>query len=183
MPELLLPEPPLSDSVVMLRPFTLDDVDWVTEGCQDPGVARFTGVPYPYTSDHAREWIGGQADERARGDGMHLAVTAATDGSPLGAVGMASVDWDHERAELGYWTVPAARGRGVAPRALRLLAAHLFEAAGLRRIEVIPFAANPSSQRVAETAGCRREGVLRSYYVRQGERHDCVLYSLLPEDL
>jgi len=183
MPELRLPDPPLSDGVVRLREFAPDDVGWVTEGCQDSGVARFTSVPYPYTREHAREWIAGQPDRRARGEGLHLAVTAAHDCVPLGAVGMGRIDWDHLRAEMGYWILPAERGRGAAPRALRLLAAHGFDAVGLQRAEVIPFVANPSSQRVAEKAGCRREGVLRSYFLRGGERHDCVMYSLLPGDL
>ena len=182
MAELLLPDPPLSDLVVMLRPFTLDDVDWVTEGCRDADVARFTGVPSPYRTEHAREWIGRHADERTRGEAMHLAVTTASDHAPLGAVGLMRIDWDHLRAEIGYWIAPSGRGRGAAPAALRLLAAHAFAVAGLRRIEVIPFLENPASQRVAEKAGCRREGVMRSYFAARGQRHDCVMYSLLPDD-
>jgi RimJ/RimL family protein N-acetyltransferase len=68
------------------------------------------------------------------------------------------------------------------PRAVRLLAAHAFETLGLHRIEIVPYAANPASQRVAENAGATREGVLRSYFVARGTRHDCVMYSLLPGD-
>jgi RimJ/RimL family protein N-acetyltransferase len=180
MPELLLPDPPLPDGVVRLREFTLDDVDWVTDGCRDPDVARFTGVPRPYEPDHAREWIGGHADGRASGEGMHLAVTAADDGEPLGSVGLQRMAWDQLRGEIGYWIAPWGRGRGAAPSAVRLLAAYGFEVAGLERIEVIPYVDNPASQRVAEKAGCRREGVLRSYFLAHGERHDCVMYSLLP---
>jgi RimJ/RimL family protein N-acetyltransferase len=183
MPELPLPDPPLSDSVVALRPFTLDDVDWVTDGCRDPEVARFTGVPSPYEPEHAREWIDKQADLRANGEGLHMAVTAAGDGEPLGSVGLQRLAWDQLRGEIGYWIAPWGRGRGAAPRAVRLVAAYGFEVAGLRRIEVIPYLDNPASQRVAEKAGCTREGVLRSYFLARDVRHDCVMYSLLPEDL
>jgi RimJ/RimL family protein N-acetyltransferase len=182
MPELRIPEPPLRDRVIALRPFTLDDVEWVTEGCQDPGVAQFTGVPQPYTLDHAREWIGGHDERRTRGEAMHLAVTAAADGEPLGAVGLQEVNWAHLRAEIGYWVGPWARGREAAPRAVRALAAHAFEI-GLHRIEILPYVDNPASQRVAEKAGAHREGVLRSYFLARGERHDCVMYALLPGDL
>ena len=66
---------------------------------------------------------------------------------------------------------------------MRLLARHAFDALGLERIEVIPYVDNPASQRVAEKAGCTREGVLRSYFLAHGERHDCVMYSLLPGEL
>jgi RimJ/RimL family protein N-acetyltransferase len=183
MPELLLPDPPLSDGLVTLRPFTFDDVDWVTEGCRDPEVARFTGVPHPYEPEHAREWIGGQAEGRASGEGLHLAVTATSDGAPLGSTGLQRLAWDQLRGEIGYWIAPWGRGRGAAPSAVRLLAAQAFAVAGLRRIEVIPFVENPASQRVAEKVGCQREGVMRSYFLARGERHDCVMYSLLPGDL
>jgi [ribosomal protein S5]-alanine N-acetyltransferase len=42
---------------------------------------------------------------------------------------------------------------------------------------------NEASQRVAENAGFTREGLLRRYVEIKGERRDCVVYSLLPEDL
>jgi RimJ/RimL family protein N-acetyltransferase len=183
MPELLVPDPPLADDVVALRPFTLDDVDWVTDGCQDPDVTRFTGIPEPYSSDDAREWIGTHADSQASGEAMSLAVTAAADGEPLGSAGLQNVEWPQLRGEIGYWIAPWGRGRGAAPSAVRLLARHAFEALGLQRIEVIPYVDNPASQRVAEKAGCTREGVLRSYFLAHGKRHDCVMYSLLSGEL
>ncbi len=183
MAELLLPDPPLSDSIVTLRAFTLDDIAWVTEGCRDPEVARFTSVQEPYEAENAREWIGQQDDLRESGEGLHLAATAADDGAPLGSVGLQRIAWDQLRGEIGYWIAPWGRGRGAAPSAVRLLAAYAFDVAGLQRIEVIPYLDNPASQRVAEKAGCTREGVLRSYFVARDKRHDCVMYSLLAGEL
>jgi RimJ/RimL family protein N-acetyltransferase len=177
-----LPAPPLSDGVVALRAFTLEDAPWVTEGCRDPDVARFTSVPDPYRESDARDWIEGHADRRARGEELHLAIVAADGDEPLGTVGLLRVSWDQLRGEIGYWIGPWGRGREAAPRAVRLLAAHAFVATGLRRIEIVPYASNPASQRVAEKAGAVREGVLRSYFLARGVRHDCVMYSLLPGD-
>jgi RimJ/RimL family protein N-acetyltransferase len=42
---------------------------------------------------------------------------------------------------------------------------------------------NAASQRTAEKAGFRREGVLRSYMLIKGERHDAVIFGITPEDL
>lgn len=182
MIELRPPDPPLSDGVVALRAFTLDDVAWVTEGCRDPEVARFTGVPAPYDEGHARDWIGRHEGFRERGEALQLAIVAAHDGAPLGSVGLEGIDWAQLRGDVGYWVGPWARGHEAAPRAVRLLAAHAFEALGLHRIEIVPYVANPASQRVAEKAGATREGVLRSYFVARGTRHDCVMYSLLRDD-
>jgi hypothetical protein len=99
MPELPLPDPPLCDSIVTLRPFTAGRRRVGHRGLSRPRRgARFTGVPHPYEPEHAREWIGRHADERTRGEAMHLAVTAVSDHAPLGAVGVMRIDWDHLRA-------------------------------------------------------------------------------------
>ena len=43
--------------------------------------------------------------------------------------------------------------------------------------------ANRASIRVAEKAGFRREGLLRSYIEVKGTRRDVYLYALLPEEM
>ena len=41
---------------------------------------------------------------------------------------------------------------------------------------------SPLSDGVITLRAFTREGVLRSYVVARGTRHDCVMYSLLPDD-
>ncbi len=53
---------------------------------------------------------------------------------------------------------------------------------GLPRISLLAEPGNLPSQRVAEKAGYRREGLLRSYRELKGVRRDYVMYSLLAED-
>lgn len=182
MPALEVPDPPLADESVALRPFTLDDVEWIVRACRDPEIPRYTLVPDPYEPEDARGWIGLHEGERERGEALALAVVDAEDGEPLGSAGLQRIDWDQGRGEVGYWVAPWARGRGAATSATRLLAAHAF-ALGLARVEIPVYVDNPASQRVAEKAGAQREGVLRSYFLARGVRHDCVSYSLLPGDL
>jgi RimJ/RimL family protein N-acetyltransferase len=179
--ELVSPDPPLTDGVITLRPFTQDDVPWVVRACQDPDIPRFTLVPEPYEASHAIDWIAAHDAQRENGEALSLAIVDGDE--PLGSVSLLRLEWDQLRGEIGYWVAPWGRGRGAAPRAVRLLAAHGFERCGLQRIEVIPYTDNPASQRVAEKAGARREGVMRAYFLARGERHDCVMYALLPDDL
>lgn len=59
-----------------------------------------------------------------------------------------------------------------------------IEDLALGRLELVTDPANVGSQRVAEKAGFRREGVLRSHLLhRDGRRRDSVLFSLLPDEL
>ena len=84
--------------------------------------------------------------------------------------------------DIGYWLAREARGRGVMTRAVRLLSAWAFGELLVDRIEIIVDPRNASSRAVAERAGFRFEGVLRSYVVIKDRRRDMAMYSLLRTD-
>ena len=67
-------------------------------------------------------------------------------------------------------------------RAVRLLSGWAFSELGVDRIEVIVDPRNAASRAVAERAGFRFEGVLRSYVVIKDRRRDMAMYSLLRTD-
>jgi RimJ/RimL family protein N-acetyltransferase len=81
--------------------------------------------------------------------------------------------------EIGYWLYPHARGRGVATKVARALAAHAFDL-GVRRVVAYVKAGNRASERVLERAGFTREGVSRSMPTADGRRIDKTVWSLLP---
>jgi len=64
-----------------------------------------------------------------------------------------------------------------------LTAVLAFEQLHLHRVEIIAAVKNLASQRVAEKAGAMREGILRRRLLINGNHHDAIIYSLLPEDL
>ena len=55
--------------------------------------------------------------------------------------------------EFGYWLGPAARGRGIATRALELVAAKVIAELHPRRLELRTTIDNVPSERVAARAG------------------------------
>jgi RimJ/RimL family protein N-acetyltransferase len=87
---------------------------------------------------------------------------------------------DEGVAELGYWVKAGARGRGVATRAVVLVARFAFDELGAARVQLVTEPDNVASQRVAEKAGFIREGTLRSFLSFKGRRRDAVMFSLLP---
>ena len=87
------------------------------------------------------------------------------------------------RAELGYVLARAHWGKGVATDAVKRTVATVFgEVQGLERVEALVDVDNPASQRVAEKAGFRREGVLRRHYWHKGRARDMVMYSFISSD-
>jgi RimJ/RimL family protein N-acetyltransferase len=177
-----LPDPPLTDGEIVLRPWERRDVPAITAACQDPEIPRWTAVPPNYTERHARDFVSSTSGDLRAGRELALAVVDAND-RVLGALGMSNFDWSDMKAEVGYWMAPEARRRGFGARATRLLAEWGVRKLGLERIELLASPLNEASQRLAERAGFTREGVLRKYRRRHGVREDLVMFSLLAEDL
>jgi RimJ/RimL family protein N-acetyltransferase len=172
------PDPPLADERVALRAWTPGDVADIVRCCNDPLIARYVPVvPVPYTDEDARAYIA-QNDPRK----LDLAITDAAGGRMLGAVGVGRRHEDPAVAEIGYWLDADARGRGAATCALRLLSAWVLRELPVARLQLTTDAENEASQRVAIRAGFTREGLLRAWIDRRGERRDAVMFSLLPGD-
>jgi RimJ/RimL family protein N-acetyltransferase len=177
-----LPPEPLTDGVVTLRPWNPDDAAAIVSAFADPESAYWMHqVPQPYDEQDALAYIRAMKAAWRAGSGGALAVVDAG-GEVVGSIGLSVVDAHLEIVEVGYWASPAARGRGLTTRALRVLSEWLLETAGAARLQIRADVLNAASIRVAEKAGFFREGVLRStgYNTRAGRRIDYAVYSLLP---
>jgi RimJ/RimL family protein N-acetyltransferase len=175
------PDRPLTDGVIALRPWRTDDVDPVVEMCQDPEIQRFTSVPPNYARDDALLFMAQQVAAEQRGDAVSFAIVDAGDDELLGSIDVRRRD--DRRASIGYLVAGPARGRGVARRAVRLLSEWALAELGVARLEIHVRPDNPASQAVAERAGFKREGVLRSHLEIKGRRYDSVVFSLLADDV
>lgn len=176
------PSPPRSDGVVTLRRWQRSDAADVARACSDAEIARWLPVPVPYTVETALAYVDGIVPtEWFAGTAANAAVTDAEDGALVGAVGLIRREGI---GEVGYWTAPWARGRGVAVRAALLHCRWGFQALGLPRVELLTDVANLASQRVAAKAGFTREGVARAVrpVPRGTDRVDMIVWSLLPSD-
>ena len=163
----------LDDGVIALRPFTEDDVPAIAAACRDPEIARWTLVPAPYTEDDAREFV--------RDEPTAYAVVDAASGALLGAISLDAIG--ESIGQIGYWVARNARRRGVATRALRLVSRWGLGQGGFARVQLLTEPDSVASQRVAERAGLRSEGLLRSYAELKGRRRDMLMWALLPADL
>lgn len=181
-------EPPtLTTAELRLRLPADGDVEAVTRACQDPEIVRWTRVPSPYTAEHARWWVRQAQDAFSDGEGLHLVVVDA-DERLLGSVGLQVDPRDHS-GELGYWLVPAARGRGVATQAARALLREGLARYGLGYIQLWAAAANPPSNAVARRLGFTLEGRCRDAMLlgasgdRTAPRGEALLWGLRPGEL
>ena len=152
----------------------------IAEASHDPETRRRLDDE-PLTPERARTSVERTEEQWRSGRGAPFVIADAVDDSPLGLVNL-QLD-DDEVAGLATSVFPGARGRGIAPKALRLAATWGLRELGLRRVYGEAAVDNEASIRAIEKAGFQREGVLRAHCKTGGRAHDCVMFSLLPGDI
>ncbi|MCX0247822.1 GNAT family N-acetyltransferase [Streptomyces drozdowiczii] len=179
----MFPETVLHTERLLLRPFGSSDIPDTQASCSDSLIQQWLPLPQPYTLDDATSWCTTVAPAlRESGDGIHFAVTDLPTGRLMGTVGLKKTDWRARTSEVGYWISPWARGKGFATEATRAVARWLLTEQQFQRLELRAATGNISSQKVAISAGFRREGILRNAGFVHDGRVDLVLFSLLPGD-
>jgi RimJ/RimL family protein N-acetyltransferase len=167
-----------------LRQISEAHLDQVVAAFADPLIALWN--PGPTSPDGPRaaalDWIRMRRDWAAR---AHAAwgIFPEFGTDLLGSVAIHRINAPQRNAELGYWTVAQARGRGVASAAVIAATRFAFDAFGLYRLSLTHATKNTASCRVAEKAGFGIEGVLREAFIYgDGQRHDEHLHGMLRTD-
>jgi RimJ/RimL family protein N-acetyltransferase len=150
----------LTTERLVLRVPAETDAEAIERACQDPEIPRWTFVPSPYRRADAEAFFARSAEELEAGKSVHVLAVDAQDDRLLGSFSVMELDLEPGHGEIGYWVAAEARGRGIATRAVRLLAEWAREELGLTKIDVLPHKENAPSRRVAEKAGFRDTGEL-----------------------
>lgn len=122
-----------------------------------PGPQPWSG---PRNEHEAARWLSGQQRGWERGDWLTFAVLDAMQSRAVGHVGLKNRDGGQVGGggcgEISYWTAADARGRGIAPAAVRAVTQWAFSSFGadrLPRIMLVHDLDNPASCRVAAKSG------------------------------
>lgn len=176
------PSQALTDGVVALGRMREEDVPAIVVACSDSETQRWLPpIPSPYTADDARAFLRQQVEDAEQGRRLDFAVRLGGSPELVGSIGVSFDPCLAGQCQIGYWVVPWARGQGVARRAVRLLAAHVFAAWRLGRIEIRVDPRNAASARAAQAAGARYEGIRAATIVdRDGSALDALVYTLFP---
>ena len=179
MPSLPVPEGLERDGVALRRLRARDASPFAAAFRDDPTLGEQIGADEDPTENGVRRFIARQPGLRARGEFLGLVVTDATRRPFLGHVMLHTIAWRHRRAEVGYWLIPSARGRGIGRTAVSLLVDWAFAELGLDRIEITTTPDNEPARRLAESLGFTAEGVLVGRNLERGRRVDVLLLARL----
>ncbi len=142
----------LSDGVVLLRAWRVDDAEWYASTvANDDLIQRFTSESPTVTHEEVRTAIVELLAEPVGKAGF--LVADATSGERLGNIALTH---DGREGDVSYWLAPAARGQGVATRALQMLSRWAFTTFRLSELRLWAHIDNGASHAVAERAGYAR---------------------------
>jgi [ribosomal protein S5]-alanine N-acetyltransferase len=170
-----VPDPPLSDGLVTLRPPDEGDLAAIDLGIHDADVVRWFGQP----DSSAMEVL--LLNRKRWAEGSPTFSICELDGICVGHVWVNVNGVDTTIGYVGYWLLPSARGRGIATRAVRLLSDWAVHSLGITHLRLLTEPNNEQSQRVAERSGFRRTGILAGHAKIDGRSIDHVVFSLPPE--
>jgi [ribosomal protein S5]-alanine N-acetyltransferase len=156
-----------------LRPWKATDAAEVAAAFDDPEIRHWHHRSM--TPQEAADWVTRTAAQWSDESDAEWAVSSG-DGL-LGRVALRDISLSIGQAELSFWTLPHARGRGVATSAASALAKWALGEIGFWRIEVRHSTRNHASCRVATRAGFRWEAELERQHIHDDGWHDVHIHT------
>jgi RimJ/RimL family protein N-acetyltransferase len=174
------PQPVLSArGGLLLRPWEPSDAPAFLAAYQDPAI-RHWHTRQPESEEQVLELFDHYRQAWAQETAASWAVTRG--GEVLGRMALSEMNLDDGVAACAYWVLPAARGAGVASRALTALSVWALGEGGFYRLYLDHSTRNHASCRVAVKSGFLLEGTQRSHAVHSDGRHDMHLHARIRGD-
>ncbi len=170
-----VPQPVLTAKTLSLRPWTAGDTPVVFAAHKDPAIAlwhrrRIEGL------EESQAVIAQWAGQWEKESGASWAVCDGK-GLVVGRAALSRINLFEGDGEVGYWTLPTARGRGIASQAVTALREWAFDAVGLKRLQLTHSTRNKASCRIAAKTGFAFEGIKRSALRHEDGWHDMHLHA------
>jgi ribosomal-protein-serine acetyltransferase len=103
-------------------------------------------------------------------------------GELVGMAWLVDIQQHNNCADIGYWLVPEARGRGVATRLTRRVLDLAFDDLRLHRISIRCIADNSASRAIPERLGLMHEGTIREAWKVHDVQVDHAIYGVLARE-
>jgi RimJ/RimL family protein N-acetyltransferase len=173
--------PVLHASRVTLRELRLSDAPSLLAFLHTREVSRFISPP-PTTVDGFERFIEWTHRERAAGTYVCFGVVPDGCEHAVGLFQVRQLNGSFDIAEWGFAIGSEFWGSGVFIEGARAVLAFTFDTIGAIRLEARACVANGRGNGALQKLGATREGLLRRSFLRDGEYHDQVLWSVIASD-
>lgn len=159
---------------LILRPWGEDDIERLVLGLNDLKLARWLAfVPHPYTTSHARDWIGRCREISSAGGrpaAYEFAVELKYGRTAIGGVSLSKIDWKAGTGGGGIWIANDYQGRGYGREAFAAKIRFAFRDLGLTKLINGYFDGNENSWAMQRKLGYRRVAEAASRCMADGRQ-------------
>jgi RimJ/RimL family protein N-acetyltransferase len=173
--------PALMGKRVTLRELRVSDATSLYTMLTTEEVSRFISPP-PATLEGFERFITWTLRMRTLGSYACFAVTLDGQDTAIGIFQLRGLEPGFGTAEWGFAIGCEYWGSGVFVEGAALMAGFAFETVGVHRLEARASIKNGRGNGALRKIGAVQEGILRRSFLRNGEYHDQVLWSILDED-
>jgi RimJ/RimL family protein N-acetyltransferase len=162
----------------LIRPWDRADAPAVVAAYRDREIQQWHARTM--TDAEALQWVLSWPERWSAETGAGWAVVEA--GALVARVGFGGLTLADGLGEAAYWVVPAARGRGIAARALSAVTDWMFEQVGFHRMVLHHSTRNLASCRVADKTGYAHEGTAVQQALHADGWHDMHVHARVRDE-
>jgi len=173
--------PVLAGANFILRELAMEDAPSLLVMLTTEEVSRFISPP-PTTVEGFQRFIAWAHRERLQGNYACFAVVPTGIDTAVGIFQVRSLESGFGLAEWGFALGREFWGTGLFADGARMVVDFSIDVIGAHRIEARAAVGNGRGNGALRKIGAVQEGVLRRSFLRDGQYHDQVLWSILAED-
>ena len=174
--------PTLETKRLILRRINIHDAKDIFEYSKDKEVARHVLWSAQKELGEAKDYCRFMMRRYRNDEPSSWGIIDKATNRLVGTIGYMDYNEDNATVEVGYSLARWLWNGGYMTEALMRVIAYTFESMDVNRIEAQHELENPSSGRVMEKCGMRKEGELRQRLYNKGRYVDVALYAILKED-
>ena len=171
--------PTLETPRLILRRIAMSDAKDIFAYSCDEEVARHVLWTAQKSVSEAKDYCRFMMRKYRNDEPSSWGIIEKTTGKLVGTIGFMDYSEDNASVEVGYSLARWLWNGGYMTEALTCVIDYAFEHMDLNRIEAQHELTNPSSGRVMEKCGMRKEGVLRQRLYNKGKYVDVALYAIV----
>ena len=174
--------PTLETKRLILRRINIHDAKDIFEYSKDKEVARHVLWSAQKDISEAKDYCRFMAKRYRNDQPSSWGIIDKATNRLVGTIGYMDYNEDNATVEVGYSLARWLWNGGYMTEALTRVIEYTFESMDVNRIEAQHELENPSSGRVMEKCGMRKEGELRQRLYNKGRYVDVALYAIIKED-
>ena len=170
--------PTLKTERLLLRQFTKNDLNNVFRGLSNPKIIKYYGVSYK-TVEETKEQIAWFKNLEETQTGIWWAVCSLDNTIFYGAGGLNELSKEHIKAEIGFWLLPDAWGKGIMSESMPLIYNYAFKNLDIHRIEGFVETNNINCKKAMNRLNFSHEGTMKDCEIKNGEFISLDIYAKL----